>query len=178
MVFQVFDGIHIGGDKSAKGSQGFAEGPHDDVDPIGEPEVFARAASAFPHHADTVSVVHHNGGTVFFRKLYRLGKRRNVAGHAEDSIHHNELAGCRSDSSQAVCEAGHVIMVKTHQGAQGQQATVHDTGVVLLVGDDIFTASHHGTDGTEVGLETRRIKEHGILAHEPGKGLLQLYVDI
>jgi len=72
---------------------------------------------------------------------------------AEHPVHNNELAAARSIFFQAVIKARHVIVVVAQEGPHGEQAPVHDAGVILLVGDHVFSPSHHGADGAEVGLK-------------------------
>src|SRR5512147_1113473 len=91
-MLYVMDHVLVRGHESADGRHGLAVGSHNDVHFLLKSEVLCRAASRLAQHADTVRVIHHEPGTVFFAKLHDARKRSDVPFHAVYAVHNDEFA--------------------------------------------------------------------------------------
>ena len=68
----------------------------------------------------------------------------------------------------------HIGVVEAQHFAVAQLAAIVDTGVVLLIADDIIAAPHNGADDAQIGLEAGGEGDDRLLVQEPGKLRFQL----
>ena len=90
----------------------FAEGAHDQIHLIGQPEMAGRAGAAFAQNSDRMRVIHHHRRPVLFGQPAQLRQPNDVAFHAENTVHHDELAGFGIDFLQPLLQRLHVVMGK------------------------------------------------------------------
>ncbi len=84
--FQECDGLLSGGDEPPHCPQGFAQGAHVQLHPLFHRKMFRHPTPVAAEDSGAVSVVHHDGGAMFFGKFDDLRQWRQVAVHAEDAV--------------------------------------------------------------------------------------------
>ncbi len=79
---------------------------------------------------------------------------------------------------EAAFQRGHVFVGKAQELALRKQAAFDNAGVVALVAQYVFAFADQRADDAEVDLETRAVKQHGLLVDQLGQGRFQLQVDV
>ncbi len=175
MVLDVVNYLVVPCDKSAKGSEGLAESPHDQVHVVGH-AVVCRGAATSAQDAQAVSVIHHQAGAVFLGNLQHVRKRRYVTSHAENAVGHHYSSRILRHFLQHSFQVFHIPVAETEHLAAAQHTAVHDAGMVVFVGDDIISFSYEGRDGPQIGLVARAERQGRLLADELRQLFFQLHV--
>ena len=103
----------------------------------------ATTASFFTEHAETVSLIHHDGAVILMLQLYDLGKISEVALHREHAVHNDELHSLVWQTLEDVLQVLHVVVLIVELTSKRESASVYDAGMVAVVTDNIVTTSHY-----------------------------------
>ena len=158
---------------AAQRRQRLGEGAHIYVHLVLQTEVAGGAAPALAQHAQTVSVVHHDAGTVLLRQRADLRKLGNITAHGEHAVGDDERARRLRHTLEAFLQIRHVAVAVAQHFAVGQLAPGVDAGVVLPVADDVIVPSHQRGDDAHVGLEPGAEGDDTRLPQEPRQRVLQ-----
>ena len=107
-----------------------------------------------------------------------FGQLDDVALHAEHAVHHDELARFRIEFSGGGFPGRPCPCGRTARTRPGKLAALDDAGVIALVGQNEIAFSDQRADDAQIDLETGAVKQHRLLVHQPGEGLLQFQVDV
>ena len=163
---------------AAGATQGLAEGPGDDVDPVADAEPRRRSSATFADEADRVRVVHHHECVVPVGECADLIERCVVAVHREDAVGDDQAVARIGCLLQPALQLGEVAVGVAETPRLAEPDPVDDAGVVERVGDDGVAVVEKRLEHSTVGVEARR-KEDGVLVAEPGgQPCLQLAVDV
>jgi hypothetical protein len=75
-----------------------------------------------------------------------------VAFHAEQAIHHNQLSGLFGQAFQYALEMFHIVMAVAFNFPITQPRTIDYAGMIVLIQNDNIIAADQGADRTQVGL--------------------------
>ena len=126
----------------------------------------AHASTLFAEDADTVGLVDHDGTVVLVLQLNDLGQLGQIAFHREDAIDDDELYGVVRQLLQHALQVGHIVVLIVQLTSEREAASIHDTGVVAIVADDIVVLAYYHCQNTLVHGESRREAKAVFLADE------------
>ena len=139
------------GDESAHRGDALRQRTHLDVHSPPQSEVALDAASVISQHAQRMGFVDHQPGAVAPGDLNQRREIDDVAVHAEDGIRDHERARPLGGLGQRAVDGSGVVVRDPDQFGAGEQASVHNAGVVELVADDDVAAADHGRNNGDVG---------------------------
>ena len=177
LVAQVFDDLALAGDESAHRAERFREGAHDDVDLVVDSEMVDRAAAERAEDAEGVGLVDVGERAVFLRRLEDGRQVGDVAGHAEDAVEHDELAGVGGQALEAVAQRNGGVVAEGHELRRRELAAVDDAGVVLAVAEDGVALLGEGGERALVREKAGREQQHRLALEVIGKRFLELLVE-
>ena len=175
---QIVDGVAVRGDEAADGSQALREGPHDEVNLAGQPEMVTHATTLTAKDPQSVRLVNHDGTVIPVFQLDDGGQIGQITLHGEHSVYHDQLHGLAGKLLQQPLQVGHVVMLVPQLRGEGQAASVHDAGMVTVVTDDVVVAAHHHGQHALVDGEPGREAQGLVLSHEGGQFFLQPHVKV
>ena len=138
----------------------------------------ADTSSLTSEHAKSVGFVHHNSCVVFFLQFNDGGKITKVALHAEDTVHDNQFNAVGLALLELLFKVFHVIVLEFQLGGKTQSASVHDTGVVTVVTDNIVISVNQLADNSAVYGESGGEAKRFIFAHKFCQLFFQLNMNI
>ena len=178
---QQFDnGLSRGGIAARGAAQSFAEGPRQDVDPVGNAKVVRCAAPMRPHKADGVAVVHHGQRVEFLCQIADLRQLCQIPIHRKHAVRGNEDSprAVRPRLNQLKAEIVHIAVAVTVALCLAQADAVDDGGVVQLVGHDGVLRPQQRFKQAAVGIEAGGI-ENGVIRTEKARdSCLQCFVQL
>ena len=156
-----------------------AQGADVEGDPAVEAEVVGGAPPVGTEHAGGMRVVDHHRSAVLLRSFHQIGKRCDVAVHAEDTVRHQQdaaisLTPSLTERALGILRIG--VLVEDSFGF-GQPDPVDDARVVELVADDTVPRIEHGPDDADVHRIPALEGERRIGALEGCQPALQLFVE-
>jgi hypothetical protein len=104
----------------------------------------------------------------------RFGDR---AGHREDAVDDDQLAGALRRLFEKTLEIRHVVVTELADVAEREAAAVDNGGAIFAVAEDDVALADDGGDGAEVRLEAGREDESGFLVQELRKAAFQLFME-
>ena len=125
-----------------------------------------------------MSLIDHHIGIVLASQAHNLGQIGDVALHGEHAIGNDELHGLGVAARQLMLQRGHITMPILARRREGEAAPLDDGGVVEFITDDVVFTSCHTRHYTEIGLKTRGVYHHILLAHPTCQLMLQLQMEV
>ena len=92
-MLEIFDHLAVARDKSAHRTKRLGECSHDDVHLLVHTELMHAPAALRTKHSQRVRLVNVNARPKLLRHFELRRQVGNVAGHAEDPVHDDELSG-------------------------------------------------------------------------------------
>ena len=138
----------------------------------------ACAASTLAQNADAVCLIDHHIGIVLLGQTDDLGQVGDVALHAEDAVHNDELHLVRLAFLELTFEGGHVIMLVFQFAGIGKADAFNDGGMVKLVPDDVILAACDAGDHSFVHLKTCGEGDGVFFTDEGGQAFLKGHMNI
>jgi hypothetical protein len=145
--------------KSAAGTQGFAECAHLDFDPVTHAEFFGQTTLIHAIQAGAVGFIHHEPRAVFLLEFNDVAEWRSVAIHGENGFGGDEdleLFGAGGGALgvsplEDFLQIGQIIVVEDTQRRTAQAGGVHDGGVNEFVQNDNVVPGEQGAQGSGGG---------------------------
>src|SRR5262245_23389652 len=142
MVFEVIYRFGVGRNKTSQAREGLAEGSHNEVNLVGQSEVTRSAGTMFTQNANRMRVVHHYGRVVLPGYPAQFWKLDNVAFHAKNAIHDDELTGGGIDALETILQCVHIAVIEAKKLTRRAKTALDDTGVVALVTQHEIALTH------------------------------------
>ena len=165
------------GHKGPHAAQRLAQGPHLDIDLLGQAEFFNQAAAVRPEHAGGVRLINHHPGVVLPGQGSNLSQWGQVTVHAEHAVCHNQALACRWTRVQQFVQMSRVSVTIDADVSPRQAAAVNDTGVIEAVAQDRIARPHESRQHPDIGVIARRKNESRFRFFEPGEAVFQLVMD-
>ena len=175
---QVVDGVLVGGDEAADGSQALGERTHDEVDVVLQTKIVANASTLLSEHTKPVGLVNHDAAIVLVLQFNNLGQLGQVTLHGEHAIHNDEFHSLMGKALQHPFQVGHVVVLIMELGGKAKSSSVNDAGMVAVVTNDIVSATNYNGKHSRVDRESRGEAQGVVLMLKGGKFFLQLYMNV
>jgi hypothetical protein len=125
-----------------------------------------------------MGIIHHYCRAMFSSHSTEFSQLDDVAFHAEDAIHNNQLPRVRIELLQPGFQRGHVLVGETKELALSEQTTLDNAGMIALIAYDVFAFANKRADNSEVYLEASAIEQHGLFVDQLSQGGLEFKMDI
>ncbi len=135
-----------------------------------------KPAAAGPEDARRVRLVDHQHGSVSCRRCGDLGKRREVAVHAEYGFGDDQPAP-GGFLCQQFLEMRDIVVPETQERGAAERDGIDQAGVHELVGEDRVVAAHDGGNDAGIGQESAAEQQRGRIALEVGDSLFEFLVE-
>jgi len=137
-----------------------------------------RGSPAAAEHADRVRVIDHQPRTVLLAEGDDLRQGGDIALHAVEAIHHDELALVCRQLAQYPLQVLHVLVPEALGLAEAQLRAVDQARMVFLVQDDIISTADQRADRAQVGLHAGGEDQRRLFPDELRDLVLQLLVHL
>src|SRR5262249_33340514 len=138
-----------------------------------EAEVLERPAAGLAEGADAVRVVDHDARPELRGEIEDRRQVRAAPVPGKDAVDDDELAGAGWRLFEEGPQIRHVVVTELLDLAEGQPAAVDDRRVVLAIAEDHVALADERRDRAEVGLESGREDERGLLVEEAREAALE-----